>query len=203
VFRTFDGTNRAPHTGSLEHMLVHVPLRSLLPAGFPHEGSTPPEAELLFRAHCTPRQRPNAAHFELARPSYGLSCDSPRRTNTMRTTDFCFPLPDYEHPRFVRYRHLFEAYASPLADRLAPATRRPVDLAFHDAQSASAGFFEVGARHVSAGAPDRAIPLTPLSLPVILPGGYPLSRPPGLPRPLPSPLREDGTLCSTRGAFQR
>jgi len=184
-------------------MLVHVPLRSLLPAGFPHEGSTPPEAELLFRAHCTPRQRPNAAHFELARPSYGLSCDSPRRTNTMRTTDFCFPLPDYEHPRFVRYRHLFEAYASPLADRLAPATRRPVDLAFHDAQSASAGFFEVGARHVSAGAPDRAIPLTPLSLPVILPGGCPLSRPPGLPRPLPSSLREDGTLCSTRGAFQR
>jgi len=57
----------------------------------------------------------------------------------MRTTDFCFPLPDYEHPRLVSYRHLFEAYASPLADGLAPATRRPVDLAFHDAPSASAG----------------------------------------------------------------
>jgi len=57
----------------------------------------------------------------------------------MRTTDFCFPLPDYEHPCLVSYRHLFETYASPLADRLAPVTRRPVDLAFHDAESASAG----------------------------------------------------------------
>jgi hypothetical protein len=51
----------------------------------------------------------------------------------MRTTDFCFLLPDYEYPRLVCYRHLSEAYASPLADGLAPATRRPVDLAFHDA----------------------------------------------------------------------
>jgi len=33
----------------------------------------------------------------------------------MRTTDFCFPLPEYEYPRLVSYRHLFEAYASPLA----------------------------------------------------------------------------------------
>jgi hypothetical protein len=71
----------------------------------------------------------------------------------MRTTDFCFPLPDYEHPCFVSYRHLFEAHASPLADGLAPATRRPVDLAFHDAESASVGFVKVGARHVSSGAP--------------------------------------------------
>jgi hypothetical protein len=38
----------------------------------------------------------------------------------MRTTDFCFPLPDYEYPCFVSYRHLFEAHASPLDDRLAP-----------------------------------------------------------------------------------
>jgi len=57
----------------------------------------------------------------------------------MRTTDFCFPLPDYEHPRLVSYRHLFEAYASPLANGLAPVTRRPVNLVFHDAESASAG----------------------------------------------------------------
>jgi len=86
----------------------------------------------------------------------------------MRTTDFCFPLPDYEYPCLVSYRHLFEAYASPLADGLAPATRRPVDLAFHDAESASVGFVKVGARHLSSGAPDRAVPLTPLSLPVVL-----------------------------------
>jgi hypothetical protein len=37
----------------------------------------------------------------------------------MRTTDFCFSLPDYEYPCFVSYRHLSEAYASPLADGLA------------------------------------------------------------------------------------
>jgi len=84
----------------------------------------------------------------------------------MRTTDFCFPLPDYEYPCFVSYRHLFEAYASPLADRLAPMTRRPVDLAFHDAESASAGYFWFGARHHSSGAPVRAVPLTPPSLPI-------------------------------------
>jgi hypothetical protein len=57
----------------------------------------------------------------------------------MRTTDFCFPLPDYEYPCLVSYRHLFEAYAPPVTDGLAPEARRPVDLAFHDAQSASAG----------------------------------------------------------------
>jgi len=51
----------------------------------------------------------------------------------MRTTDFCFPLPDYEYPRLVSYRHLFKPCALPLADELALATRRPVNLAFHDA----------------------------------------------------------------------
>jgi len=59
----------------------------------------------------------------------------------MRTTDFCFPLPEYEHPRLVSYRHLFEAYASPLAIGLAPVARGPVNLAFHDAKFASVGFF--------------------------------------------------------------
>jgi hypothetical protein len=121
----------------------------------------------------------------------------------MRTTDFCFPLPNYEHPRLMSYRHLFEAYAPPLADGLAPATRRPVDLAFHDAESASAGFVKVDARHHSAGAPDRAVPLTPLSLPVFLPDAFASRRPSGLPRPLPSPLREDETLSSAQGAFHR
>jgi len=41
-------------------------------------------------------------------------------------------------------------------------------MAFHDAPSASASSLWVGARHDSAGAPDRAVPLTPLSLPVLL-----------------------------------
>jgi len=71
----------------------------------------------------------------------------------MRTTDFCFPVPEHEHPRFVSYRHLFETYASPLADGLAPVTRRPVNLAFHDAEFASARSIEVGARHVSPALP--------------------------------------------------
>jgi len=121
----------------------------------------------------------------------------------MRTTDFCFPLPDYEHPRLVSYRHLFEAYASPLANGLAPVTRRPVNLAFHDAKSAWAGSIKVGARHVSSGAPDRAVPLTPPSLPLIPLGAFAPRRHPGLPRPLPSSLREDETLSTTRGAFRR
>jgi len=68
----------------------------------------------------------------------------------MRTIDFCFLLPDYEYPRLVSYRHLFEAYASPVADGLAPATRRPVDLAFHDAESASVGFSGSRATYCSA-----------------------------------------------------
>jgi len=53
--------------------------------------------------------------------------------SAMRTTDFCFPLPYYEHPRLVRYRLLFEARASLLAPGLAPETKRPMNLAFHDA----------------------------------------------------------------------
>jgi len=124
----------------------------------------------------------------------------------MRTTDFCFLLPDYEYPRLVCYRHLSEAYASPLADGLAPATRRPVDLAFHDARSASASFVRGWRTACFSGAPDRAVPLTPPSLPFIefRPRfRVEQSRHPGLPRPLPSPLREDETLSSIRGAFHR
>jgi len=69
----------------------------------------------------------------------------------MRSTDFCVPLPEYEYPRLVSYRHLFEAYASPLTDGLAPAARRPVNLAFHDARFASVGFLWL-ARGVSSSA---------------------------------------------------
>jgi len=73
----------------------------------------------------------------------------------MRTTDFCFPLLDYEHPRLVSYRHLFEAYASPLAGGLAPTTRRPVDLAFHDAESASAGLSRLARGMVTPALPNE------------------------------------------------
>jgi hypothetical protein len=87
----------------------------------------------------------------------------------MRTTDFCFPLPVYEYPRLVSYRHLFEACASPLACGLAPVTRRPVNLAFHDAEFASVGFFGLTRGVLPPGASDRAVPLTPLSLSGLLP----------------------------------
>jgi hypothetical protein len=87
----------------------------------------------------------------------------------MRTTDFCFPLPDIEHPRLVRYRRLFEAYASPLVRGLAPVTRRPVNLAFHDALLASVGFFGLAPGMFPPCVPDRAVPLTPLSPPSLYP----------------------------------
>jgi len=60
----------------------------------------------------------------------------------MRTTDFCFPLPDYEYPRLVSSRYLFEACASPLANELALVTRRPVDLAVSRCQIRFGGPFE-------------------------------------------------------------
>jgi len=86
----------------------------------------------------------------------------------MRTTDFCFPLPEFEYPRLVSYRHLFETYASPVADGLAPATRRPVNLAFHDAEFASVGLLGLAHGVLLPGASDRAVPLTPLSRPWLM-----------------------------------
>jgi len=120
----------------------------------------------------------------------------------MRTTDFCFPLPDTEHPRLVSYRLLFETYASPLTRGLAPVARRPVNLAFHDALIASVGFLGLARGMFPPCASDRAVPLTPLSPPGFLQS---LSRwlATRTPRPLPAPLREDETPSTTRGAFHR
>jgi hypothetical protein len=47
-----------------------------------------------------------------------------------------------------------------------------VDLALHDARSASAGFLRLALGVTYSGAPDRAVPLTPLSLPALLPGAF-------------------------------
>jgi hypothetical protein len=120
----------------------------------------------------------------------------------MRTTDFCFPLPDYEHPRLVSYRHLFETYASPVAIGLAPVTRRPVDLAFHDAESASVGF-----TRLTRGMLLRRSRSNRTSDTSVAPGpparAFAQGDRPGLPRPFPSSLREDETLSTTRGAFHR
>jgi hypothetical protein len=120
----------------------------------------------------------------------------------MRTTDFCFPLPDTEHPRLVSYRLLFETYASPLTLGLAPVARRPVNLAFHDALIASVSFLGLARGMFPPCASDRAVPLTPLSPPGFLQS---LSRwlATRTPRPLPAPLREDETPSTTRGAFHR
>jgi hypothetical protein len=87
----------------------------------------------------------------------------------MRTTDFCFPLPDTEHPRLVSYRLLFETYASPLTLGLAPVARRPVNLAFHDALIASVSFLGLARGMFPPCVPDRAVPLTPLSPPSFCP----------------------------------
>jgi len=124
----------------------------------------------------------------------------------MYTTDFCFPLPDYEHPRLVSYRHLFEARASPLIDELALAVRRPVDLAFHDARFASADSVWVCARRISSVHPRTSrtsdTPVaSPSSTACFLVSHERSER--GLPRPLPSPRREDETSFAIRGAVPR
>lgn len=59
------------------------------------------------------------------------------RAGCVRPTS-AFPLLNDEYPRLTCYRHLFEAYASPLTRGPASAARRPVNPAFHDARFASA-----------------------------------------------------------------
>jgi len=91
--------------------------------------------------HRRPRQRFRSACSRLGPPSTACLATCREAGPRCVLIDFCFPLLDYEHPRLVRSRHLFEACASPLANGLAPMTRRPGDLAFHDARSASVGRF--------------------------------------------------------------
>jgi len=105
--------------------------------------------------------------FELVRPpTVCLSALRGARTRCVRPTSasHCF---DYEYPYLVSYRHLFEACASPLADEHALATRRPVNLAFHDARFASAGFVGLPLGLFLRALPKRAVPLTPPSLPTL------------------------------------
>jgi len=89
----------------------------------------------------------------------------------MRTTDFCFPLPEYEHPCLVSYRHLFEAYASPLTKRACTRGQGTGEPGVSRRRIRFGGLPRVGARHfVLPRAPDRAGPLTPLS-----PSGFSLA----------------------------
>jgi len=95
----------------------------------------------------------------------------------MRTTDFCFSLTFlYEYPRLVSSRLLFEACASPMARELALGTRRPVDLAFHDARSASADSIGLSRGFFFRAPLDRIVPLTPLSLPLLADCAFAFSR---------------------------
>jgi hypothetical protein len=101
----------------------------------------------------------------------------------------CF---DYEHPRLIGFQHLFEACASPMSDGLASTPRRLEDLAFHDAQSASAGHrdWRMGSYPVHF-LVSRASD-TPVASPLTVTA---LSHEWGFlgpPRPSCRPLREDG-----------
>jgi hypothetical protein len=83
-------------------------------------------AELLLRPKPGPFSGPTVArvsgttaHFELARPpAVCLAARHGGRTRYVRPTSATHCL-DYEHPRIVSYRHLFEACASPFAAELA------------------------------------------------------------------------------------
>lgn len=72
----------------------------------------------------------------------------------------------------MRYRQLFGAFALPLAQEHALLAKRPVDLAFHDARSASAGFSGLPDGLILRSDPDSAVPLTPLSLPRFQPTAF-------------------------------
>jgi len=163
---TFDGANRDSHTVSLGRALVHASLWNPKPVDFsasvrPHPKPSP------FSGPTTARVSATTACFELVRPAYGLPCDSPWSTNWMRTTDFCFPLPDLRVP----------------APRELPASLRGLRLAHgpractRDQETGGpgvsrclirfGGLRRVDARRFLPSALDRAVPLTPPSLPVL------------------------------------
>jgi len=160
--RTFDGAERDSLTDSLGHALVCAPLWNLLPAGFPRELSIPPEAKPLFRAHHRPRQRCGGL-LRASSPSFGLPCGLPRSTSTMIATDFCFPLLRLRAPALRLLPVSLRDLRLALGKRPAPATKRPMDLAFHDARSASARSMGLPSAFLPSD-PDRSVPLTPLSL---------------------------------------
>lgn len=97
---------------------------------------TPPEDELLFRAPCRACQRA-PGYLELVCPSTTrLATCREGQSRCVRPT-FASHFFDNEHPRLGSYRHLSGACAPSLAHELALTATKPVDLAFHDARSAS------------------------------------------------------------------
>jgi hypothetical protein len=75
----------------------------------------------------------------------------------MVTTDFCVPLPEYEYPRLVSYRHLFEAYASPLAQRACTRDQETGEPGVSRRLIRFGGLLRVGARRYFL----RALPIEP------------------------------------------
>lgn len=140
-----------------------------------------------FPAHSRPRPEPGpfsgppavrvsdptsaSGYDALLRFALRLAAKLALRCVRPTSASHCF---DYEHPRFVSYRHLFEACASPLTNELAfLAARRPVDRPFSRRPIRFGGPARVGARHcVAPCAPRRTRPLTPLSLPYRRPSAF-------------------------------
>jgi len=69
----------------------------------------------------------------------------------MVTTDFCFPLPEYEYPRLVSYRHLFETYASPLVQRACTRDQETGEPGVSRRPIRFGGLLRLDARHLSSG----------------------------------------------------
>jgi hypothetical protein len=106
-------------------------------------------------------------------------------------------------PRFVRYRLLFETCVSPMTSGLHPRPRDRWDWHFTMPDPLRRGSFGLrAASFVSSARPDRAVPLTPLSLPDRLEVSQPRALS-SLPRPLSPPFREDRTEVTTEGVFHR
>jgi hypothetical protein len=119
--------------------LYTCPCRAASPRTF-SASSWPYPKPSPFSGLTAVRVSATTTRFELVcSPTHCLAAQCGGQTRCVRPTSasHCF---DYEYPCLACYRHLFEACASPLVHEPALATRRPVDLAFHDARSASVCF---------------------------------------------------------------
>jgi hypothetical protein len=122
ISSAFDGVEHDLHTGSLGRVLVHSPLQGLRLASFPAGVSALLEVEPLFRAHHRPRQRYDG-FFELRRPPMVCLAAATEHDNDACDRLLLPTASTTSTPRFVRYRLLFEACASPMTPGLHPWPR--------------------------------------------------------------------------------